>query len=281
MADKLSRPDLFSYLDYRKFLGDLSDFLKKSTRYFSLRYFSQKAGFGSPNYLKMIIEGKRNLSKKSIPGMVQALNLAKSEHEYFEHLVFFNQSKTNEEKDFYYKKLIHSKRGTPLKILGRDEYEYWSEWYNLVVRELIVLEPLNGDPELIGKRLTPQVPGIKVKQSIDLLKRLGLIKKKSNGKWVQTEKAVTTESQVYSLAITNYHLKAIELGKESIQRFEKRERNVSSITMGLSKKGFQMVEEKIDDFWKTLHTIASEEKTFDRVYQVNFQIFPMSSQVKK
>lgn len=50
--------DVFSYHDYRLFLADY--YQAKKPKGFSYRAFSRDAGLGAPNYLKLVIDGKRN-----------------------------------------------------------------------------------------------------------------------------------------------------------------------------------------------------------------------------
>ena len=55
--------DVFQYLDYRVFLADFYRTKKRSG--FSYRAFSRAAGLGAPNYLKLVIAGKRNMSQET------------------------------------------------------------------------------------------------------------------------------------------------------------------------------------------------------------------------
>lgn len=59
---KGSPVEVYGYLDYRAFLADL--YTAKKARGFSYRSFSRRAGLSSPNYLKLVIDGQRNLSAK-------------------------------------------------------------------------------------------------------------------------------------------------------------------------------------------------------------------------
>jgi uncharacterized protein (TIGR02147 family) len=102
MRDKtLSAPDIFDYEDYRLFLKDFYDYSKKTNKNFSHRYFALKAGYSSSGFLHLIIEGKRNLSRKSVPKFARAIELNIKEQIFFDALVSFNQSKEAESKEFY------------------------------------------------------------------------------------------------------------------------------------------------------------------------------------
>jgi uncharacterized protein (TIGR02147 family) len=58
--------NIYNFSDYRDFLKDRYRQLKEADSLFSFRYFSKEAGFGSPNYLKLVMDGKRNLSTEAI-----------------------------------------------------------------------------------------------------------------------------------------------------------------------------------------------------------------------
>ena len=61
-AYKIERPDIFSYDNFRKYIGDAMDYLCAVDPRCSLRSISKEVGFKSSGYLKTIVDGKRNLS---------------------------------------------------------------------------------------------------------------------------------------------------------------------------------------------------------------------------
>ena len=62
MRSAAESPEVFEYLDYRKYLRDFYASRKRGGRGFSYRAFSRRAQLQSPNYLKLVIEGQRNLT---------------------------------------------------------------------------------------------------------------------------------------------------------------------------------------------------------------------------
>jgi len=110
MRPKKQGPIIFKYNDCRKYLKDLFEFRKKVNRHFTYRLFSKKAGLVSPSALKEVIEGKKNLTHKSILQFAIGFDLNKGETEYFTHLVYFNQAKTEKEKNQFYRELLYTGR---------------------------------------------------------------------------------------------------------------------------------------------------------------------------
>ena len=64
--DKMSCecPLVFSYVDYRRYLADYYAHAKKCHYGFSFRVFSKRAEISSSNYLRLVIDGKRNLTSE-------------------------------------------------------------------------------------------------------------------------------------------------------------------------------------------------------------------------
>ena len=56
------RPDLFAYLDYRAWMRDAYEAGKAHISAFSFRYLARRAGFSSPSFIKLVMDGQRNLS---------------------------------------------------------------------------------------------------------------------------------------------------------------------------------------------------------------------------
>ena len=96
--------NIFSYSDYRHFLADYYKTKKASSAKFSYRYFAMKAGFSSASYLKLVIDGKRNLTECSQEKFVNAIGLNEKESEYFNALVGLSQCLTEREKMKFFKK---------------------------------------------------------------------------------------------------------------------------------------------------------------------------------
>ena len=67
--------EIFDYSDYRQYLNEYYEFNKAHNPAFSFRYLSQKAGINSASFYKYIMEGKRNLTKRTILKTCDALKM--------------------------------------------------------------------------------------------------------------------------------------------------------------------------------------------------------------
>src|SRR5205809_2149006 len=101
--------DVFSYQDFRVFLRDFYTDRRQVDRKFSIRFFARRAGLRSENYLKVVMDGRRNLTAKNLPKFVKGLGLGPTQAEFFEALVNLNQAKDLTERRDLLERVVHLK----------------------------------------------------------------------------------------------------------------------------------------------------------------------------
>ncbi len=269
--------DPFKYLDYRRFLKDYYKTQKeKRGSAFSFRSFARLAGLSSPNFLQLVMEGKRNLGPDGIRCFAKALKLNKEETAYFENLVHFNQCATDDERNEWYKRLSASKRYREIREIEKDYFVYFSRWYYAAVRELVLLPDFKESPDWIARKLSPPITVREAETALELLQKLGFLKHDTSGRLVQSERNITTAREVMSLAVSNFHRQMIQKATESIERTPHDKRDVSALTLALSEEKFKEAKRRIQEFRRELNVLLSDDGKSDAVYQINFQIFNLS-----
>ncbi len=268
--------DIYNYLDYRRFLKNYyAEQKDKKGSAFSFRSFARQAGLSSPNFLKLVMDGKRNLGPDGIKSFAKALKLSKEDAVYFENLVHFNQCSTDDERNEWYKRLSASKKYREVREIEKDYFVYFSRWYYAAVRELVLLPDFKEDPDWISRRLSPPITVKEAETALELLQKLGFLKRQK-GKLVQAEQNITTAREIISLAIANFHRQMIQRAAESIDRTKPERRDISSLTIALSREKFQEAKRRIQEFRRELNVLLSEDASPDSVYQINFQLFNLS-----
>ena len=268
-------------MDYRDYLRSLFEKRKADHPFYSYRLFSQKAGFKSPNFLKLVVDGKRNLTKESVYRVAKAFGLNKSESDYLENLVFLNQSKTLDEKNLYLSRILRYRVKCDPRLLESSEYDYYSQWYNPVICELVTALDFNGDFRRLGNAVVPAISAAEAEKSVALLIRLGFILKKEDGSYKRTAASFTTGPQVRSVAVANYHKAMMRLASESIERFAAGDRDITSVTVAVSIDACQTIREKLQRIRRELLELAEAERKPQRVVQVNLQLFPLSIELPR
>lgn len=270
---------IFDYMDYRQYLRDFFFEKKREYHFYSYRLFSQRAGLKSPNFLKLVIDGDRNLSKQSVYKFAKALALARKETDYFENLIFFNQSSTIEEKKLFLARLMKYRKRGDVKRIDEAEYEYYSNWYNLALRELVCAADFRDDFKRLGAALIPSISATEASRSVELLLRLKFIERNPDGTYHKTSPSLTTGKQIRSLAIANYHREMLRLADDALERFRPEDRDISSLTLSMSLKTIPLIVERLQQMRNELLEIAEEDEKVDQVVQVNLQLFPLSQKV--
>ena len=274
-------PDIFTYTDSRLFLKDYYEEQKKATPLFSYQYFANRAGIKSKTFIYKVIAGQKALSKSAIFAVAQAMGLKKKETEYFESMVHFSQAKTEREREFYFNHLQTFGRHHAAAQIRQDQFDYFSKWYYPALRELVVILDFKNEFKLLARSLDPPITAKQAKDAVQLLLKAGLIKRTASGRYVQTDKSLTTGDKVQSLAVQAFQKENLRLAAEAIDRHKRPDRDISTLTAGISEAGYRRICDEIAAFRKKLAAIIEKDEPVDRVYQINFQAFPLSTLPKK
>jgi len=278
----LGKPNLYNYENFREYLKDTYVFQKKETRGFSFRWFSQQADLSSPNYLKLVMEGSRNLTPKTIQKFAKALRLNHEQNKFFENLVLFNQSSSLEDKSHYYEEMKRSHHYREIKELEAEEYEYFSRWYNAAIRELVLLPEFREDPHWIAQKLVPHITYKQAEEALQLLLSLELLKRNSEGKLIQSSPIVSIANGVKSIALLNFHKQMLKRAEESLEKMNPEERDVSSVTIVIPVGDKKRIKKEIVEFRrKLISSIEEINETGGQVCQLNIQLFPLTNMEKK
>jgi uncharacterized protein (TIGR02147 family) len=271
-----SRLSIFDYVDYRFFLADYFSLQKKNVRGFSFRSFAKKAGL-SASLLKDILSKRQNLTLQVMHGYARAMDLGAREIAYFEALLGFNNAATNNEKNRFFGEMVRLRGRSSVKFLDSKQYDFFSQWYNAVVRELMVHAGYGDDAAAIARRITPAVSVAKVRRSLALLKDLGLVYKDGDGVWRATDKVISSEYQIQSVALRNYHTGMLERARETLDTVGSDDREFQGMTISASRATFERMKERIRSFTdELLGMAAADSEKADEVYQVNLQMFPFT-----
>jgi uncharacterized protein (TIGR02147 family) len=266
--------DIFSYSDYRLLLKDLYEDRKRLDPKFSYRYIALHAGFTSAGFFSQVLSGKSNISLRTAVSLGKVFKLVGSELEFFENLVNLNQAKTQVDKQHFFQRLVSLKQGKP-KTLESGQYELFTKWYYLAVHELLSYIKFRDDFKELADALVPRISVAEAKESIRVLEELGLIRKRS-GTYERVDTALTTGDAWKSLAITQFQLAALDLAKQSYDTVPGRYRSHSTLTLSLSEKEFRRIREDLSSMRKKILELARSAPSPDRVYQVTFNVYPLT-----
>ncbi len=272
MGQKLN---IYKFQDYRELLVALIEQRKKDKKVFSYRWFSMKAGLTAPNFLNLVVKRKRHLSAATIENVIEIFQLKGQEAEFFRYLTHFNKAKTLSEREHFAHQLIKLKKFQNEFPLSQDQFEYYSKWYHIPIREMLSLKIAPKSEGEISANLIPYVSKTDVHEAIEKLTSLNLITKK-DGTWRPAQESVSTGNKFSSYGVVQFHKQMMGIAVDSLDRFGPNEREVSAVTVGLSEETFSKVQKMIEEFRSQIMSLAEEDQAKERIYQINFQVFPLS-----
>lgn len=272
---------IFKYSDYRKYIREYVGYKKSVLPYFSYRTLSSRAGINSSGFYPLIVQGKRDLTASTIAKTSNALELKDKEALYFEQLVLFNQASSLKLKNKYFDNLISILNQQKTLKIEENQYDYYSEWYHPVIRELVVFRDFKNDFRTLGRMLKPEITEKQARESVELLIRLGFLKFE-DGKYIQTAPVVVTGPDIKSHKVLNYQISLLKLAIEAFDRFGPNDFiSNASTTFRISKETYELFKIKNREHRKELLDIASQDQNADMIYQLNMNMFPLSNPKRK
>ena len=272
---------IYGYTDYRAYLRDFYAFRKDGQRGYSYRAFSKSAGFTSPNFLKLVIDGERNIGPEALPKFLKALGLKGPMAEYFTALVRLNQAKSDDEKEACLQVLQKLTPQAKRRDLNVESQRYMSHWLYPVIREMVSLKDFRDDPYWIARRLNGRATTSEIGQALQFLMKEGFIER-VDGRFVAKDNMVLSSDEIRSLAIRQYHRQMLEQAKESLESLPLEEREFGALTFVLPEAALEELKYKMKLFRRELHTWAmqvSAERDGEIVVQVNAQMYPHTKKV--
>ena len=266
------------YLSYREYLKDALAVCQSHLVNFSHKDFSELCGFArTNNIIRLIITGHRVLTLKSAKTVASGLGLKFSERRYFLLLVEYANQRVPVAREEIFQKLIQLRREIDPNLLHDNQLEYFQDWFNPIIRELMALERVDTSPEGVQSALSFPLRLDEIKRSLDLLQRLGFITyDRKRGRFEPSKGHVSTEEEVDSIAITRYHQKMIEMAKESLTRIHEDYRSINAVTVSLSLSAIPVLKEKINRFLDEILELEDDIDNPSDVYQLNVQLFPFT-----
>jgi len=265
---------LFDYTDYRLFLSDFYKLAKSQNRFLTHRFIAETVGASSTGWFSDLVKGRISLTGLHFHKLVGLLGLSKTESDYFSAMVSMAQAASFEEREASLAKMLSFKE-VRTQLLGEDKFAFYSHWYHAILRELLFIYDFDGDYLKLGHKLRPPISPAKAKESIELLKRLDLIKADSRGFLKPTETVLKKDGSAKALKLGSFLRTNIEMGLDALDKVPADQRDISSLSIVLTDENFKSAVEEVKALRKKLLKL-SETSTTGKVYQCNFQIFPVT-----
>ena len=265
--------DIFQFTHFRKYLDEY-----QGARVVSDPDFTRAGAcvlLGLPktrSYYNDIVKGKK-LSARMIPKFVEVLGLNKKEAKYFEAMVNFDQAKNSTERNAFFEEMLKL-HPDPHHILDEDAYEYYNHWYNSVLFTALDVMDVSDDLEPIQKRIFPKVSVGTLKRSLELLERIGFVRKNEDGFWKNCRDSVSSGADNNSDLVRQYQLQCFELSKQALLSNGENPSDMGTFTFSVSDDAFKAIAKEIQNLKANVRKIITQDnKKATGVHQLNIHLF--------
>lgn len=265
--------DIFQFTNFRKYLDEYQAARVQTDPDFTRAGACALLGLPKTrSYYNDIIKGKK-LSSRMIPKFVEVLGLNKKEAKYFEAMVNMDQAKTATERNAFFEELLKQHPDSH-RILNEDAYEYYSHWYNSVLFTALEVVDVSDDLEPIQKLISPKVSVGTLKRSLELLERLGFVRRNENGFWKSCRDSVSSGAYNNSDLVRQYQLQCFELSKQALLASDERSSDMATFTFSVSDDAFKAIAKEIQGLKaKVRKIIMLDKKKATGVHQLNVHLF--------
>lgn len=284
-------PVLAEYTDFRQYLKDVYDHKRASEgtglRPYSYSTFSAAADIKSPNYLKLIIEGRRNLSEDMMARFAKALRLNREETAEFKALVRYGQASQPIERNHFLKELadLRARRELDRGNINQRSWEKVPSWIGWVLYAMVDQKGVEFDAEQVLRMFRLKTSTEDIRDSMRKLFESGeLVRNEETGEVSKPREMIEPPQDLPVALIRKLQAELIYLGIESLFNDSPKDREFGALTMALTQEEFEQVRFEVRQLRKRLHkdvSVKRKSSKGDRVYQLNIQLFPVTEKSKR
>ncbi len=273
---KRNMTSVFAYNDFRFFLHDYQRNRQLYEPDFTKSEFSRRLRLpNSRGYLNDVLNGKK-VTTTFIDRFVSVMELKRDESQYFRVLVKFNQAESVEEREIYFGQLI-ALNCTPKTVLSKDFYIYYKDWYNSIIRAILNVYDFDDNYAGLSRAVLPPITPRQARNSIQLLKKLDLIRRDRKGFWRPSKKSISTPEFVKDEIVRQFQLQCLDCARFGILRKGDQRQLITTNTISISAKGYNRLIKHIQQFRSQIRSLVhKDESPADRVYQLSLLLIPFS-----
>lgn len=286
VTEAVKEPLLADYLNYRDFLRAFYLYKREKTknnhRRYNYSFFSAAANIRSPNYLRLIIEGQRNLSEEMALKFARAMQLNKEATEEFVLMVNYGQETDPMLRNQYLKSLSDFRLQKSLRLgtLNKKVMEKFPNWIGWILYAMIDQEGARFTPSDLKILLRNKASETEIQNALNKLIEAGEVVVNSETGEMKKGRTLGDASEDIPVdLIRRLQTQLMSLGLESLFQDSPVDREFGTLTLSLTKKEFEELRFQLRKFRKQVHkdnSIQRMQSKGERVYQLNLQLYPVS-----
>lgn len=264
-------PSVLDYLDIKKFMEDWIQYKKSQKKSTSYRMLSKKAGFKSPNYLQLIIQGKKKLSPLSAEQVAKAFQLDDGQSAYFQALVGLENEPEGLNRSAHFSKLLKWRWEARRQVPQSRDFGMLEDWCHSLVMEAFHHFPKGAYPQTMLPYFKGHITLEKIEQSFLVLASLGMISATDEGFILQRPTELHFAKSQGPQQVRQFHLKNLKAQTTLLEQLGLDESFIRVANINLSASQVSQLKEKIIDLIAT--TCAQPPPTEEPIQLLQLGIF--------
>ncbi len=284
-------PNVTEYMDYRKYLADFYAYrreqTKKDLRPYSYQMFSAAANIKSPQYLRLIIDGKRNLSDDMIGKFSKALNLNRENTEELKSLVHYTQATDPSERNRFLKDLMEKRVNQKIKSgeIDSKAFEKIPGWVAWILYSMTDVKGVNFEISQLKQLLGEKATQDEIQEALNKLLESGQLVRDPETQEIKKSRPLMENADNIPVALVRkLQAELLYLGMESLFQDDPTDREFGTVTLSMTEKEFEEIKFKLRQIRKQMtkdNSIARSQSAGERIYQLNIQLFPVTKKLEQ
>lgn len=262
-----------NYLSAYLYLQDAYLERKSDSPAFSYDVWAQEMGASDKSYIRMMVLGKRPINAKMAAAFAMSLKLDSEDQKFFLVLLEYTQSKTQEQKNLFGKRLVTLLRSDLDRLEVQAHYDFLSNPLMPRLQVFISFNDVDQSPQNLAWLLG--VSEDEVNAGISTLLNLGLIKRVGD-RLVTQKKSFNVPDHFGDLGLEAFYSSNLDAAKEAM-RLPKEKRRYKSLFLPLNSQEFEKYLSNLQTFVsEQIYNFNPDEYEDRTLYQVHFNIIPVS-----
>jgi uncharacterized protein (TIGR02147 family) len=270
------RPDVSQFESYRTLVQTCYEHKHAYRRGFSYRKLASVVGVKSPNYIQLVIQGKRNLSEQTGAAIARAFDFDVTEEEYFLALIRRENAINSSERDEASRTLQRAKAALRSRSITFAQKEILSTWYHSVVREMVQFEDFRPEGTWIANQLRNLITPEQAETSLLLLLEGGFVTRDEQGVYKTNEPTLIVKRNIDPELTRKFHMQNLNTWTHVLPDAGPEESHCTLVNFAIPSDKMQDIFTQIRSFVKEIIGSHLHHEAPDRVVQFGVYLVPIT-----
>ncbi|OFZ12401.1 MAG: hypothetical protein A2Z20_06515 [Bdellovibrionales bacterium RBG_16_40_8] len=274
---------IYQFQSARDFLRYAWERKKRHNPAFSIRAWAQHLGLKSHGPLQQILARNRAVPKSYLPSLVNSLGLNMKEGIYLETLIALESTANEREKSFYHDRLrTLAPKGNGFQPMALENFKLVSDPVHFLIKVMVTRSDFSSNPSWIQSKLKLKRSLHEIKNVIDRLCELKLLKKTAHGNLSNNVSHASNRVDVPDRGVQAFHEEISKMAAEQVKSQPVSEREFNAYFLNIKKGSLKEAKTRLRELVKCfMEEFEALEGTSDETFVFNIQLFRAAERGEK